>query len=164
MIHQHLKTIIRGFETVTALVSQNARYADVSDRLAIRPGTMDEDDVYPAVVIAVPHMDVDADLSYRGGFAKATVSVRALGFSLSVVWELMRCIAWNGGDPDDTSRLASGLDGYQDLANGIQTCKLLSTDEASINPDDKSDRTLWVIESTYEVQFDLGTLIRLENA
>lgn len=163
MIYRQLTDALLTFADVLALVGINPRYTEPSEQYAIRPGSLDEDDSYPGLVIAIPTTEVDGDLAFRGGFAVATVEIRAISLSLKSSWALAKAAAWNGGDPDDTSRELSGLDGYRDLSTGIQACKLKAIDEDPIDPDDKSDKRLWVVESTYEVHFDLGTIIRLEN-
>lgn len=163
MIYGTLIDVLRGFDALTQLVGVNRSYADVASQLAIRAGSLDEDDPYPGLVIAIPSIEIDGDLAHRGGFAVATLEVRGISLKLDEAWALMKAAAWNGGDPDDVTRVLSGLDGFRDLSNGLQAVTLKSVTEDPINPDDKSDRRLWVVESTYTVEFDVGTLLRLES-
>lgn len=163
MIYGQLIHALRSFDRLTELVGQNDRYPVLNDRLVIRAGNLDEDDPYPGVVLALPSMQIEGDLAFRGGFAVTILEVRAISLSLSSSWAIAKAAAWNGQDPDDTARLMSGLDGYQDLTRGLQSIVLKSITEDPIAPEDKSDRRLWVVESSYEVHFDIGTMLRLEN-
>lgn len=158
MIHDTLISVLRGFDTVAALVGRNRKYNEALDQLVIRPGTLDADDPYPGLVVLVPAVEVDWDLSFRAGFATATVEVRALSFGLANAVAITKAVAWNGEDPADVTRTQSGLDGYRSSANGVQSSKLVSIDESVIEPDDKSDRQLWLLESVYLVEFSVDLL------
>lgn len=163
MIYGPITDALRSFQELSAQVSRNESFNDASDQLVIRPGNLGEDDPLPGLVLALPDTEIEGDLAFRGGFAVSKLEVRAIAFSLAEAWRLAKAAAWNGGDPDDTTRVTSGLDGYKDLSKGIQAVRLLNIAEDPIEPDDKSDRRLWVIEATYEVHFDVGTILRLES-
>ena len=157
MIHAKLRAALLTFDTLTALVGQNEKFDDVSDRYVIRPGRLFENDPYPGVAFRLPSIAVDGDLSGRGGFSTAVLEVAAITFDLDQAWEMAKAICWNGGEPDDVSRVLSGLDGYRNFSgNGLQAIKLTGFLEDQIEPDDKSDRLLWVVQASFSVAFDLG--------
>lgn len=159
MIHSRIRSALLTFETVLPLVGLNTEFEELEDQYAIRPGRLRERDPLPGLVFSVPSIELDSDLSGRGGFAQAQLEVAAVVLALDVAWELIKAVCWNGGDPDDSTRVLSGLDGYRNLTgNGLQSIKLTGFLEDQLEPADKSDRLLWVVQGTFAVEFDVASV------
>lgn len=163
MIYGQLISALRTFQQLTDIVGRNKQYKATAEQYVIRAGQLDEDDPFPGIVIALPNTEIEGGLDFRGGLATSTVEVRAISLSLAESWALTRAAAWNGGTVDDPTRVLSGLDGYRDLSKGLQASRLLTIVEEPIATEDKSDRLLWLVEATYEISFDVGTMLALEN-
>lgn len=160
MIYGLIRSALLTFETLTALVGRNDQFDAVEDQYAIRPGRLRERDPLPGVVFSLPTMEIDGELATAGGFAVATLEVAAVSLDLDVAWEVAKAFCWNGGDPDDAERILSGLDGYSNLSgNGLQAIRLKNFVEDQLEPADKSDRLLWVVQGTFEVHFDVAVIV-----
>lgn len=159
MIHVPIRAALLTFNEVLTRVGKNTEYATLADQYAIRPGLLRERDPYPGIVLALPTTTIDGDLSGRGGFAVATLQVRAIALVLDAAWDLQKAVCWNGGDPDDVNRKLSGLDGYRNIAgNGLQAIKLKSFAEFTHDPQDKSDRCFSIVQGTFDVEFDVAMI------
>lgn len=159
MIHGRIRTALLTFETVLPLVGMNTEFESLTDQYAIRPGRLRERDPLPGLVFSVPSIEIDGPLSGTGGFAVAQLEVAAIALAIDPAWDLIKAVCWNGGDPDDTTRRLSGLDGYRNLAgDGLQAIKLKSFLEDQLEPADKSDRLLWVVQATFSVEFDVASI------
>ena len=157
MIYSKIRAALLSFGQVTAAVGKNLKFATLADQYAIRPGRLHELDPYPGIVLALPNIAVDGDLSGRGGFCVATLEVRCIALDCEQAWGLFKACAWNGGEPDDEARLLSGLDGYRNFAgNGLQAIRLARVVEDTFEPDDKSGRLYWIVDGVFNVEFDLG--------
>lgn len=160
MIHSRIREALLTFDTLTAQVGQNEKFEELTDRYVIRPGRLFENDPYPGVVFRLPSIPVEGALSGRGGFATAVLEVAAITFDLDSAWELAKAVCWNGGDPDDSARVLSGLDGYRNISgNGLQAIKLTGFLEDQVEPEDKSDRLLWIVQASFSVQFDVESVV-----
>lgn len=159
MIHAQIRAALLTFNQVLLRVGKNQEYPTLADQYAIRPGLLRERDPHPGIVLAIPSTSIDGPLSGRGGFAVATLEVRAVALVLDSAWDLQKAVCWNGGDPDDTARKLSGLDGYRNIAgNGLQSIKLKSFAEVTFDPQDKSDRSFSIVQGTFEVEFDVASI------
>lgn len=152
MLHAQLCSAIVGFTVPRTLVGRNPSYDSEDDQLAIRSGRLDEKDPWPGLVVAVPSITFDGDLSGRAAWGNATVEVRALALSLLEAWRLALAVAFDGGTPNDPAR-TSGLDGFKDSSKGIRSCRLTGSTEAEIPGDRADDRPLYVVELTFAVEF-----------
>jgi hypothetical protein len=157
MIYAKLRAALLTFGTVTDAVGKNTKFAAIDDQYAIRPGRLHELDPYPGIVLALPNTNNDSALSGRGGFSTATLEVRCISLDCDQSWNLLKAAAWNGGEPDDETRLLSGLDGYRNFSgNGLQAIRLTNILEDTFEPNDKSDRMYWIVQGSFSVEFDLG--------
>jgi hypothetical protein len=160
MIYAQLRAALLTFDAVTSRVGRNDKFDVIADQYAIRPGRLRERDPMPGVVFSIPSIEVDGPLSGRGGFAVATLEVAALAMDLDAAWDIANAVCWNGGDPDDSERTLSGLDGYRNLTgNGLQAIRLRNFVEDQLEPADKSDRLLWVVQATFGVEFDVASVL-----
>lgn len=160
MIHALIRAALLSFDEVLTRVGKNTEYATLPDQYAIRPGLLRERDPYPGIVLAIPATSIDGALSGRGGFAVATLEVRAIALVLDEAWALQRAVCWNGGDPDDVNRKVSGLDGYRNITgDGLQAIKLKSFAEFTHDPQDKSDRCFSIVQGTFDVEFDVAMIV-----
>lgn len=160
MIYDLIRAALLTFDQVTARVGQNAAFGALADRYAIRPGRLRESDPYPGIVFSLPAIDIDGPLAGRGGFAVASLEVAAITQDLDDAWELIKAVCWNGGEPDDSARVLSGLDGYRNLSgNGLQAIKLTNFLQDHLETNDKSDRLLWIVQANFSVEFDVASIV-----
>lgn len=156
-VHQFLANRIASMSTVQAIIGRNSQFAAYMDQYAVRPWKKDADDPYPAVVIAIPSLDFDDDLSGVGRFAKATVEVRCIDYSGAKCWELARAIAYNGGDPHDKNNRA-GLHRAKDVEAGLQGSRWVNAQEDEIEDTANADRQIILVECIYEMHLEGGLI------
>jgi hypothetical protein len=143
---------ILAMESVRAIVGRNPNLTG-DDQLAIRDGMLHADDPYPGIVVDMPSQEHERDLKDRGGLIHAVIEVRALSFSKPVAWALRTAVAFDGGQPNDPDR-TTGLDGFKDIAeHGIWGMGLVSETTAHLDPSDGEDRDIWIVQSTYHVDY-----------
>jgi hypothetical protein len=159
MIYSEIRAALLTFQTVTDLVGKNTTFSDLASQYAIRPGRLRESDPHPGLVMSIPTIELDGPLSGRGGFAQAQLEVAAVTQDLDSAWDLIKAVCWDGGDPDDSTRVLSGLDGYRNLSgNGLQAIKLMNFLEDQLETNDKSDRLLWIVQANFTVDFDVASI------
>jgi hypothetical protein len=157
MIYAKIRAALLSFDTVKAAVGRNEEFEAIDDQYAIRPGRLRERDPYPGIVLALPNTEVESGLSGRGGMATTLLQVRCISLDCEPSWNLLKAVAWNGGEPDDETRVLSGLDGYRNFSgNGLQAIRLVNVLEDTFEPNDKSDRMYWIVTGSFSVEFDLG--------
>jgi hypothetical protein len=160
MIYSEIRAALLTFKTVTDLVGKNTTFSDLASQYAIRPGRLRESDPHPGLVMSLPTIELDGPLSGRGGFAKAQLEVAAITQDLDGAWDLIKAVCWDGGDPDDSTQVLSGLDGYRNLSgNGLQAIKLTNFLEDQLETNDKSDRLLWIVQVNFSVEFDVASIV-----
>lgn len=160
MIYSEIRAALLTFDGVTSRVGKNEKFPALADQYTIRPGRLRESDPYPGLVFSLPTIDIDGPLAGRGGFAVASLEVAAITQDLDDAWELIKAVCWNGGEPDDTARVLSGLDGYRNLTgNGLQAIKLTNFLEDQLETNDKSDRLLWIVQANFSVEFDVASIV-----
>lgn len=159
MIYSQIRAALLTFKGVTDLVGKNTAFPDLASQYAIRPGRLRESDPHPGLVMSLPTINLDGPLSGGGGFAQATLEVAAITQDLDDAWNLISAVCWNGGDPDDSTRVLSGLDGYRNISgNGLQAIKLMTFIEDQLETNDKSDRLLWIVQANFTVDFDVASI------
>lgn len=159
MIYDLIRAALLTFDGVTSRVGKNLTFPDLASQYAIRPGRLRETDPHPGLIMSIPMIEVDGPLVGRGGFAQATLEVAAITQDLDNAWDLIRAVCWNDGDPDDETRVLSGLDGYRNLSgNGLQAIKLATLEEDAFETNDKSDRLLWIVQANFTVDFDVASI------
>lgn len=159
MIYDLIRAALLTFGGVTSLVGKNTTFPALADQYAIRPGRLRENDPHPGLVMSLPTINLDGPLSGGGGFAQATLEIAAITQDLDDAWDLIKAVCWNGGDPDDSTRVLSGLDGYRNISgNGLQAIKLITLEEDAFETNDKSDRLLWIVQANFTVDFDVASI------
>lgn len=143
---------IVAMDTVRDLVGRNPNL-EGDDALAIRDGILHADDPYPGIVIDLQSQEHERDLDDRGGLIHAVVAVRTISFSKPQAWALRTAVAYDGGGPNDPTR-ESGLDGFRDImGQDIWGIGLATETLEHLDPQDGEDRDIWIVESTYNVDY-----------
>ena len=151
-VYARITGLIASFASVTNLIGQNTEYTDPADRYAIRPGQLNEDDPLPGIVLALPSVQVSQDLPGIDRHLAVTLEVRCLSLSLSECWNLRSSVAYDTGTPNASTGLHTAT------AAGILSCQHTGDTEDVIDFGDDSDRTLFVVTSTYELEVSEGDL------
>ena len=150
-LYDKITTLLLSYSEVTSRVSKNTSYTTLSDQYAIRPGQLNEDDDYPGIVLAIPDVQYDEDLQGIARHAVVTLEVRCVGLTLADCWALRNAVAYDDGTPNASTGLHGATDG-----TGLLSCQLESDTETAIDFGDSSDRLLFVVESTYRIEFSEG--------
>lgn len=134
LIEDAIRDFIRTLESVTDKVGQR-----------IRPGTLDEADTLPAVVILVDREEQQNDLEIAGGLVLASVHIHAIARSHRQARILSKLIATNNTDP------GSGLNGHEDET--IQSVELQDEVYTPVPEGDDGDGWRHVITAAYDVYY-----------
>ena len=149
---EHLIQIILAMDLPKTLVGQNPTLSG-TDALAIRDGMLHADDPYPGIVIDLASQEHEKDLLERGGLVHASVNIRCISFSKTEAWALRSAVAFDGQTPHDAGR-TKGLDGYANVSGRLIAGIGLRTENvSSVDSVDGEDRDIWIVESTYNVDY-----------
>lgn len=152
---EHIIELIVAMDTVREIVGRNPSL-NGNDALAIRDGMLYADDPYPGVVVDLEQQEHEKDLAERGGLIHATINVRTISFSKPDAWALRTAVAFDGGEPNDLAR-ETGLDGFKAASErGIFGVGLRTETVQHLDPGDGEDRDIWIVESTYAVDYREG--------
>lgn len=152
-VYDKITTLLEGYTTVTGLVGQNSEYSTAADKYSIRPGQLNEDDPFPGIVLAIPTVTLDQDLEGLSRHLKVTLQVHCVSLILSEAWALRNAVAFDTGTPDSSE----GLHGESDTT-GLLKSQHTSDSEDAFDYGDDSDRSLFVVTSTYQLEVSEGDL------
>lgn len=151
---EHIIARLMEDPVVTVLCGRNP-HLDGTDAIVIRDGMLHADDPYSGLVVDLTQQQHEKDLLQRGGLIHATVQVRAISFSKPQSWALRTAVAFSDQAPNSDSR-TKGLDGWRDATKGIWGVGLQAEECERLDPADGEDRDIWLVESTYAVDYFEG--------
>lgn len=142
MLLDELRALLLTLNSVTALVGAGAE-------ARIRPGNLDENDDYPAIVVNIERQSNDQDLDSEAGLVEATVMITCLSYDVTEAWSLREKVRVNDTDP------GTGVAGYRGTPITIDIDVSHVGDVHDSAPlDDGSDRYVHAVGSEYTIWFN----------